>query len=318
VDDAVEQAVLRVIETMRERLGEPLTIDDMARTAMFSKFHFTRIFRRVTGLSPGRFLSAMRLQRAQELLVTTSLNVADISYQVGYNSVGTFSSRFARSVGLSPTEYRQHGGFAPEVRVDRVAHNGRPRGAIRGAVLPPTGVPLGWVFVGLFRDLIRQGRPVACVVLPTPGPYLLENVPSGTWHLVTTSIASHHDPPGRHTVPHHRHPTNRALYVGHESTVTVPSETVVGLPDLRLRPLRATDPPMLLALPCAQRDGHTTSMERHDRPRAPNGAGPHTARHGGAPGPAAGGHVKRAPSSGAHHGSAATASAPAPPGSREL
>jgi AraC-like DNA-binding protein len=309
---------LRVIETMRERLGEPLTIDDMARTAMFSKFHFTRIFRRVTGLSPGRFLSAMRLQRAQELLVTTSLNVADISYQVGYNSVGTFSSRFARSVGLSPTEYRQHGGFAPEVRLDRVAHNGHPRGAVRGAVLAPPGTHLGWVFIGLFPDLIRQGRPVACVVLPSPGTYLLENVPTGTWHLVATSIASHHDLSARHTVPHHRHPTNRALYVGRQPAFTVPPDTVVGHSDLRLRPSRAIDPPLLLALPCGQRDGPTTPMDRHDRPRGPtlDPTGP-LPRHGSRSGHATGVHVTRAPSSGAHHGSAATASAPAPPGNPE-
>ena len=73
---------------MRDNIGEELTVDDMARAAMFSKFHFTRVFQRVTGVSPGRFLSAMRLQRAKDLLLTTSMNVADISVHVGYNSVG--------------------------------------------------------------------------------------------------------------------------------------------------------------------------------------------------------------------------------------
>ena len=68
VDDAIE----RVILTMRRRLGEPMTVDDLARTARFSKFHFTRIFQRATGVSPGRFLSAMRLNEAKRLLITTS------------------------------------------------------------------------------------------------------------------------------------------------------------------------------------------------------------------------------------------------------
>ena len=101
MQDTSEKAVLRAIETMHDRLGDPLTVDDMARAAMFSKFHFTRMFQRVTGVSPGRFLSALRLQRAKELLVSTPMNVADISVTVGYNSVGTFSSRFSRSVGMS-------------------------------------------------------------------------------------------------------------------------------------------------------------------------------------------------------------------------
>ncbi|MFD0592037.1 helix-turn-helix domain-containing protein [Catellatospora coxensis] len=83
---------------------------------MFSKFHFSRMFQRVTGLSPGRFLSALRLQQAKQLLVTTSFNVSDISLRVGYTSVGTFSTRFTRSVGLSPTIYRRRHGITPRSR----------------------------------------------------------------------------------------------------------------------------------------------------------------------------------------------------------
>src|SRR5436305_4511192 len=112
MEDVAEKAVLRAIGEMRERLGEELTIDDLARAALFSKFHFTRLFQRLTGVSPGRFLSALRLQRAKQLLVSTSMNVADISVYVGYNSVGTFSSRFSRSVGMSPTAYRRCAGYA--------------------------------------------------------------------------------------------------------------------------------------------------------------------------------------------------------------
>lgn len=118
--DSVEQAVERAIDTMRSNLSEQLTVDDMARAAMFSKFHFTRIFQRVTGISPGRFLSAIRLQEAKRLLTTTRLNVTDISLRVGYNSVGTFSTRFTKSVGLPPTTYRRMGAsllaFPPRAR----------------------------------------------------------------------------------------------------------------------------------------------------------------------------------------------------------
>ncbi|WP_285508529.1 peroxidase-related enzyme [Actinokineospora sp. NBRC 105648] len=91
---------------MRDRLGESLTIDDMARVARFSKFHFSRLFQRHTGVPPARFLSALRLAEAQRLLATTRLRVTDIGLRVGYHSPGTFSSRFKRHVGLSPTQYR--------------------------------------------------------------------------------------------------------------------------------------------------------------------------------------------------------------------
>src|SRR5688572_10909767 len=102
MEPRIESAVERAIITMRDHLGEPLTVDDLARSAMFSKFHFTRVFQQATGVSPARFLSALRLRDAQRLLVSTSLTVAEVSQRVGYGSVGTFSSRFSRSVGMSP------------------------------------------------------------------------------------------------------------------------------------------------------------------------------------------------------------------------
>src|SRR5919198_4395024 len=118
MDEIVKRAVERAIETMQENLGERLTIDDMARSALFSKFHFSRVFQRVTGVSPGRFLSAMRLEEAKRLLVSTSYTVSDISHRVGYKSVGTFSTRFRSSVGVSPSTYRQLGGTTLEIAVD--------------------------------------------------------------------------------------------------------------------------------------------------------------------------------------------------------
>src|SRR2546421_9296103 len=121
MDDIVRRAVERAIETMQQNRGERLTIDDMARSAMFSKFHFSRVFQRVTGVSPGRFLSAMRLEEAKRLLVSTSFTVSDISHRVGYNSVGTFSARFRSNVGVSPSTYRQLGGVTPQGADDLTA-----------------------------------------------------------------------------------------------------------------------------------------------------------------------------------------------------
>jgi AraC family transcriptional regulator len=106
----MEHVVEHVLSTMRERLDEELTLDDLAKTANFSKFYFARMFRRVTGVSPRRYLYTLRLQEAKRLLTATSFSVAEISYRVGYRSVGTFSSRFAASVGVPPARYRRLGG----------------------------------------------------------------------------------------------------------------------------------------------------------------------------------------------------------------
>ncbi|MEU4216690.1 helix-turn-helix domain-containing protein [Actinoplanes sp. NPDC026623] len=71
----------------------------MARTARYSKFHFTRIFPRAPGSPPGRFLSAVRLRKAKQLLTSTSLTVTDISNMVGYTRRRHLQLRFAYSPG---------------------------------------------------------------------------------------------------------------------------------------------------------------------------------------------------------------------------
>ncbi|RPF20002.1 helix-turn-helix domain-containing protein [Myceligenerans xiligouense] len=102
----VVEAVERAKALMHERFADALTVDDMAEVALFSKYHFTRLFRDVTGVSPGRYLAAVRMAHAKHLLRTTQMKVVDITVGIGYSSVGTFSSRFRIHVGISPTEYR--------------------------------------------------------------------------------------------------------------------------------------------------------------------------------------------------------------------
>src|SRR5947208_1146226 len=155
MDEIVRRAVERAIDTMQKNLGERLTIDDMARSAMFSKFHFTRVFQRVTGVSPGRFLSAMRLEEAKRLLLSTQFTVADISHRVGYNSVGTFSSRFRNSVGVSPTTYRQLGGSPLQPPADRPPM-AETKGVVRGAIIAPPSSHPSLIFIGLFPGRILE------------------------------------------------------------------------------------------------------------------------------------------------------------------
>lgn len=246
MEDVIEKAVNRVIESMHENMGEQLTIDDMAKTAMFSKFHFSRVFQRATGLSPGRFLSAVRLQAAKHLLIATTLRVTEISHTVGYSSVGTFSSRFRSSVGVSPTTYRRLGGFTSRICPDdRLRVTPRRRATIRGHVWPPPGGRPGLVFIGLFPDRLPEGQPVRCTVLDGPGAYALEDVPQGTWHLLVYSPADWE----QQLIPQQRdHDGQMDAFVGSHGPITIRSETVLRPAEVWLRPMNALDPPVLLAL----------------------------------------------------------------------
>src|ERR1700738_2954754 len=101
------QAVERAIQAMHTQLDEVLTLEDLASVACLSPSHFHRVFHRLIGIPPGEFLSALRFQMARRLLVTTSLSVTDICFEVGYTSIGSFTSRFTHRVALSPRLLRQ-------------------------------------------------------------------------------------------------------------------------------------------------------------------------------------------------------------------
>src|SRR2546423_8593866 len=101
------QAVERAIQAMHTHLQEQLTLEDLAAVAYLSPSHFHRVFHRLIGIAPGEFLSALRFQAARRLLLTTSLSVTDICFEVGYSSTGSFTSRFTQLVGLSPRLLRQ-------------------------------------------------------------------------------------------------------------------------------------------------------------------------------------------------------------------
>src|SRR5881227_921545 len=98
--------LLRARDLADRRYLEPLTVDDMATAAGLSRAHFSREFRRQFGSSPHAYLLTRRLERAAAMLRTTDRSVAQICVDVGLSSVGSFTSSFTRTFGLSPTRYR--------------------------------------------------------------------------------------------------------------------------------------------------------------------------------------------------------------------
>lgn len=88
------------------RYADRLGVDDMARAAGLSRAHFSREFRRAFGEPPHVYLLTRRLERAAALLRTTDRPVADICFAVGLRSLGSFTTSFTRTYGLSPAAYR--------------------------------------------------------------------------------------------------------------------------------------------------------------------------------------------------------------------
>ncbi|MFE7001426.1 helix-turn-helix transcriptional regulator [Streptomyces griseus] len=236
----MESVVQCAVDTIRERYSEPLTLDDLADAALVSKFHFLRVFSRVVGVTPGRFLSAVRLSEAKRLLSGTKLTVAEVSERVGYGSPGSFARRFTEAVGMSPTQYR---------RLDRRelptcrpgVEEGGPtgRGSVSGTVLADDHLD-GVIFVGVFDSPILQGHPRAWTTLCRPGPFVLRAVPSGSWYV--HALARRPDAP---SVPGD---AESAVVIDAVGPVAAERTGRVDV-NLTLRPPCWSCPPVLSALP---------------------------------------------------------------------
>lgn len=98
--------LLRAKDLVDAQYSEPLDVGDLARVAGFSRAHFSREFRRAFGESPHSYLLTRRLERAAALLRNTDRSVAEICFAIGLESVGSFTTSFTRTYGMSPTAYR--------------------------------------------------------------------------------------------------------------------------------------------------------------------------------------------------------------------
>ncbi len=104
--DPAGRALERAITLMEARYNDKLDIDTLCDTAHLSRYHFIRTFRRRLRETPHQYLMRKRIDKARELLATSDMSVTDICFEVGFESLGSFSSLFHRTVGWPPSVYR--------------------------------------------------------------------------------------------------------------------------------------------------------------------------------------------------------------------
>lgn len=244
----VESAIARIWESY----GEPLSLSDIAKSAILSRFHFCRVFTEATGVSPGRYLSAVRIYQAKRLLASTSLSVTEISLVIGYNSLGSFTNRFTQSVGASPTRYRRMWGEGIHADPDPVPAEQAParsssNGTVTGLVDLPADYEAARVYLGAFETPIVQRRPSSWTIVDIraacPVSYRLENIPPGEWFIRAVAEADSADPEPW---------TRRSLLVGGQGSVALTAGAVSEV-NITLRPRRPTDLPILFAVPDLER-----------------------------------------------------------------
>jgi AraC-like DNA-binding protein len=109
-DPATLARLVRARDFLASRFAHRTFLADGAREAGLSPFYFNRLFLQVFGQTPHEFVTRLRIEEAKRLLLSDDQSVTDICWDVGYESLGSFSTRFATLTGLSPAAFRREAG----------------------------------------------------------------------------------------------------------------------------------------------------------------------------------------------------------------
>ncbi len=99
--------VKRVRDYILAHLAEPISLDDLAGVAGYSRYHFVRAFRESTGHPPYGYVITQRIVHAQQMLLASNDSVASIAHDCGFATHAQFSKKFREIVGTSPAAFRR-------------------------------------------------------------------------------------------------------------------------------------------------------------------------------------------------------------------
>jgi AraC family transcriptional regulator len=102
----VDRRLRRAIEFMHDNFARELALEEIAAAAYLSEYHFARLFKQVTGVTPHVYLANVRLERARKLLADTALAISEVAAMVGYQSQSHFTKIFKSVTGVTPRAYR--------------------------------------------------------------------------------------------------------------------------------------------------------------------------------------------------------------------
>jgi AraC family transcriptional regulator len=113
--------ILNAIRYIEMHITSEIFIDDIAKVAKLSKFHFCRIFKKAIGMSPMKFVIFMRIQKSKELLRMNDITISKVSAEVGFNDISNFNRYFKQFTNVTPSGYKRM-----VRRIERTEKSGNP------------------------------------------------------------------------------------------------------------------------------------------------------------------------------------------------
>lgn len=102
----MDQRIEVVIGTMKNRIYQELTIDDLALSVYLSRWHFAHLFKAQVGVSPAHYLKSLKMSEAKRLLEVSPMGTKEIMFRLGIKDKSHFERDFKKQYGLTPAQYR--------------------------------------------------------------------------------------------------------------------------------------------------------------------------------------------------------------------
>lgn len=242
-----------ILTYMNSHLKDDLTIHDIATHFGYSKYHFSREFKHITGFSAVDYLSSIKVEYAKKAFLEHNYSVTESGFDAGYTSLGTFSTTFAKKTGLSPREYKNQveslyglTKLYETASSDSIQYHAQKTEGIMPSQLSVNVHYLdqftpGITFVGLFNHPIPNHKPIVGTALTHQSTCLFTAIPDGTYYLLACSIEKTLNPL-RYFVLSDCH-RGRA-----ETAIELPEHSNNQM-DIYLREPLPEDPPILINLP---------------------------------------------------------------------
>ena len=243
-----------IIEYMKNNIDKEIKIEQMAKHFGYSKYHFSREFKRFSGVSPNEYIRGLRILKGIEVLIDGD-SVTDSQLEAGYNSLGTFSNTFTKNTGLSPKNYiKKINDLFKTVKNQEVVNEDEDSLFYRNPQYPAMIAPYkltvhikvpekfkGIVFSGLFSAPNPNHQPAMGRCRVKDFTYEFYHLPEGTYYPLACGIE-------KSLNPFHYFQLQKALRACDGQSITFPLKKNEEL-TLKLRQRLISDPPLVINLP---------------------------------------------------------------------
>ncbi|MFD2044281.1 helix-turn-helix domain-containing protein [Ornithinibacillus salinisoli] len=241
-----KKVVLQAIEYMKNHIDEEITSEALAKHVGYSPYHFSRIFKDITGVSPRHYLSALRIEAGKEILINSSSSILKTLLHVGFRSMGSFNTKFKKFVGLPPKQFQSSiqdlHQFINEFEFSEELTQIDIQNPSITCHLEIPSTFKGILFVGLFPRPIPDQNPIhGTAISHHEKSCTFTNIPLGTYYIMATAIS-------RSINPINYFVLDNALRGMADTPIHIQENTAETVHILLREPL-PYDPPILINLP---------------------------------------------------------------------